>query len=105
MVAAHDPALVEKKAMPLTNKVVKVLSSQGSKYKTFGANIILLLNREGKSQSCLCYDVSVDCSRRDILAATDPQIDVPALYHHSYLRVFLHQRSPASSGHSGPQSA
>jgi len=47
MVAAHDPTVLTKKWMPLTNKVVKVLSSQGSRYKTFGANIILLLNREG----------------------------------------------------------
>lgn len=52
MVAAHDPDIVTKKAMPLTNKVAKVLSSQGSKYKTFGSNIILLLNREGKIQFC-----------------------------------------------------
>lgn len=56
MVAAHDPGLVSKKVMPLTNKVVKVLSAHGSKYKTFGANIILLLNREGKFQSCLSYE-------------------------------------------------
>jgi len=48
MVAAHDPSVLAKKSMPLTNKVVKVLSSHGSRYKTFGANIILLLNREGK---------------------------------------------------------
>lgn len=48
MVAAHDPAVLSKRSMPLTNKVVKVLSSHGSRYKTFGANIILLLNREGK---------------------------------------------------------
>lgn len=49
MVAAHDPVVISKKTIPLTNKVVKVLSSQGSRYKTFGANIILLLNREGQS--------------------------------------------------------
>lgn len=48
MVAAHDPAVLSKQSMPLTNKVVKVLSSYGSRYKTFGANIILLLNREGE---------------------------------------------------------
>lgn len=48
MVAAHDPVVLSKESMPLTNKVVKVLSSHGSKYKTFGANIILLLNREGE---------------------------------------------------------
>ncbi|KAH8819605.1 hypothetical protein F5884DRAFT_18940 [Xylogone sp. PMI_703] len=31
---------------PLTNRIIKVLSLQGSLYKTFGENIILLLNRE-----------------------------------------------------------
>lgn len=48
MVAAHDPAVLAKKSLPLTNKVVKVLSAHGHRYKTFGANIILLLNREGE---------------------------------------------------------
>ena len=33
----------------LTNKVIKILSSEGSKYKTFGENIILLLNRENET--------------------------------------------------------
>jgi hypothetical protein len=46
MVAAHEPKQSEKQTL-LTNKVVKVLSAQGSRYKTFGENIILLLNREG----------------------------------------------------------
>lgn len=31
---------------PLTNRIIKVLSLHGSAYKTFGENIILLLNRE-----------------------------------------------------------
>jgi Protein of unknown function (DUF2013) len=48
MVAAHDPEY-SKRSVPLTNKVVKVLSAQGSKYKTFGENIILLLNREDET--------------------------------------------------------
>jgi hypothetical protein len=47
MVAAHDPHSFGPSAIPLTNKVIKILSSEGSKYKTFGENIILLLNREG----------------------------------------------------------
>ena len=46
MVSAHDPDTSGKPAIPLTNKVIKILSSQGSRYKTFGENIILLLNRE-----------------------------------------------------------
>ena len=48
MVAAHDPEVIAKKSMALTNRVVKVLSTHGHRYKTFGANIILLLNREGE---------------------------------------------------------
>lgn len=48
MVTAHDPSNAQK-AVPLTNKVIKVLSSHGSAYKTFGENIILLLNREGNN--------------------------------------------------------
>lgn len=46
MVSAHDPisgAVVN----PPTNKVIKILSMYGNVYKTFGENIILLLNREG----------------------------------------------------------
>lgn len=30
----------------LTNKVIKILCFKGDEYKTFGENIILLLNRE-----------------------------------------------------------
>lgn len=48
MVSAHDPASGQA-PVPLTNKVIKVLSAHGSAYKTFGENIILLLNREGES--------------------------------------------------------
>ena len=48
MVAAHDPESL-KRTIPVTNKIVKVLSAQGAKYKTFGENIILLLNREDET--------------------------------------------------------
>ncbi|KAI8961876.1 hypothetical protein F5Y11DRAFT_324796 [Daldinia sp. FL1419] len=40
--AMNDPTLIA----PLTNKVVKCLSLYGPSYRTFGENIILLLNRE-----------------------------------------------------------
>lgn len=40
--AAIDPLIPP----PLTNRVIKILSLQGSDYRTFGENIILLLNRE-----------------------------------------------------------
>ncbi|KAH0542084.1 hypothetical protein FGG08_003464 [Glutinoglossum americanum] len=49
MLAAHDPNNGESMGQPLTNKVIKVLSIRGSAYKTFGENIILLLNRESET--------------------------------------------------------
>jgi hypothetical protein len=39
-VESHSPSA------PLTNRVIKLLSVHGSSYRTFGENIILLLNRE-----------------------------------------------------------
>ena len=48
MVSAHDPGPGQRDSGLLTNKVIKVLSTNGSVYKTFGENIILLLNRESK---------------------------------------------------------
>jgi hypothetical protein len=49
MVAAHEPTSPNTASTPLTNKVIKVLSSHGSDYKSFGENIILLLNREDET--------------------------------------------------------
>lgn len=49
MISAHDPVDERAAYAPPTNKVIKVLSMHGSYYKTFGENIILLINREGKS--------------------------------------------------------
>ena len=46
MVTAHNPANGQA-PVSLTNRVIKVLSAHGNEYKTFGENIILLLNREG----------------------------------------------------------
>ena len=34
---------------PLTNRVIKILSTHGSSFRTFGENIIIILNREGSS--------------------------------------------------------
>lgn len=48
MVIAHDPAVSQAPKAPITNRVIKVLSMHGSAYKTFGENIILLLNRESE---------------------------------------------------------
>ncbi|KAL9111536.1 MAG: hypothetical protein Q9227_004024 [Pyrenula ochraceoflavens] len=49
MVSEHSPGVSKPPSAPLTNKVMKILSSEGSKYKTFGENIILLLNRESET--------------------------------------------------------
>ena len=51
MVSAHDPSPSQSFSpiSPLTNKVIKILSTHGSSYKTFGENIILLLNRESET--------------------------------------------------------
>ncbi|KAJ5086850.1 hypothetical protein NUU61_008157 [Penicillium alfredii] len=48
MISAHDP-VDEQSSSRLTNKVIKVLSMYGSLYKTFGENIILLINREAET--------------------------------------------------------
>jgi hypothetical protein len=49
MISAHNPADNEQSSNQLTNKVIKILSVYGGMYKTFGENIILLINREGMS--------------------------------------------------------
>lgn len=51
MCSAHDPSpdQTTSSSTPLTNKVMKILSDQGSAFKTFGENIILLLNRESET--------------------------------------------------------
>lgn len=51
MVSAHDPspAQITSPISTLTNRVIKILSTHGSSYKTFGENIILLLNRESET--------------------------------------------------------
>lgn len=46
MISAHDP-VDGAPSGHLTNKVIKILSVYGGMYKTFGENIILLINREG----------------------------------------------------------
>ena len=48
MVSAHDPG-PSQTHRPLPNKVMKVLCESGSIYKTFGENIILVLNRESET--------------------------------------------------------
>ncbi|KAJ5631238.1 uncharacterized protein N7484_011338 [Penicillium longicatenatum] len=49
MISAHDPVDGPSSSSKLTNKVIKVLSMYGGLYKTFGENIILLINREAET--------------------------------------------------------
>ncbi|KAJ5729936.1 uncharacterized protein N7483_004444 [Penicillium malachiteum] len=49
MISAHDPVDGPSLSSKLTNKVIKILSAYGSLYKTFGENIILLINREAET--------------------------------------------------------
>ncbi|KAJ5190405.1 uncharacterized protein N7498_009390 [Penicillium cinerascens] len=49
MISAHNPVDEEQSSGQLTNKVIKILSAYGSLYKTFGENIILLINREAET--------------------------------------------------------
>ncbi|KAJ5168053.1 uncharacterized protein N7482_003647 [Penicillium canariense] len=49
MISAHDLVDERSSSSQLTNKVIKVLSVCGSLYKTFGENIILLINREAET--------------------------------------------------------
>ena len=51
MVCAHDPSPDQPQSptIQITNKVISILSAHGSRYKTFGENIILLLNRESET--------------------------------------------------------
>ncbi|KAJ5295885.1 hypothetical protein PENANT_c001G00830 [Penicillium antarcticum] len=48
MISAHDP-VDDRPSGHLTNKVIKILSAYGGLYKTFGENIILLINREAET--------------------------------------------------------
>ncbi|KAL4892629.1 hypothetical protein BDV59DRAFT_179334 [Aspergillus ambiguus] len=50
MISAHDPVDDDQSSSnALTNKVIKILSMHGNLYKTFGENIILLINREAET--------------------------------------------------------
>ena len=54
MVSAHDPGPDQAPTIKVTNKVIKTLSTHGTAFKTFGENIILLLNRESRLSPCAC---------------------------------------------------
>ncbi|KAL9118609.1 MAG: hypothetical protein Q9187_004842 [Circinaria calcarea] len=58
MVSAHDPGPDQFRKAPLPNKIIQILSHDGPIYKTFGENIILLLNRESKNPLSFIHDSS-----------------------------------------------
>lgn len=62
---AHSPAT------QLTNRVIKALSLRGSRYKAFGENVILLLNRESKHLDfvlrVLAFQLSYSLPRHPLL--------------------------------------
>ena len=47
MCLANAPPSPDSETGPLTNRILKILSIHGPSYRTFGENLILLLNREG----------------------------------------------------------
>lgn len=49
MVSAHDPGPGRSRGATIPNKVIRTISAYGNAYKTFGENIILLLNRESET--------------------------------------------------------
>lgn len=59
MISAHDP-VDDRPSGHLTNKVIKILSVYGGFYKTFGENIILLINREGNVDLSSSIDTMTD---------------------------------------------
>lgn len=90
MISAHDPVLERAPSNQLTNKVVKVLSMHGNLYKTFGENIILLINREGTPQSYRRLKVIADEYSRNITAASHAQTFISHFHDPQHLRVLLY---------------
>jgi hypothetical protein len=116
MVSAH-PSPSSPTSQPLTHRVIKTLSLHGASYKTFGENLILLLNRESETSLQLLilkllyllfttpstYEyfytndlhVLVDVMIRNLLDLPD---DVSAL-RHTYLRVLYPLMSHTQLSH------
>ncbi|ERF72976.1 hypothetical protein EPUS_05057 [Endocarpon pusillum Z07020] len=105
MVTAHEPSPSGMSPVPLTNKVMKALATQGSSFKTFGENIILLLNRESETSLQLLtlkllYLIFTTPSTQEYFYTNDLHVlvdilirnllDLPsdaAALRHTYLRV------------------
>jgi hypothetical protein len=100
--AAVDPA---SPSVPVTNRVVKVLSVHGPSFRTFGENIILLLNRETETSQQLLilkllYLLFTTAATYDYFYLNDLRVlldviirnllDLPSeanMLRHTYLRV------------------
>lgn len=100
--AAVDPS---SPTSPMTNRVVKVLSVHGPSYRTFGENIILLLNRETETSQQLLilkllYLLFTTAATYEYFYTNDLRVlldvivrnllDLPAeanMLRHTYLRV------------------
>jgi len=87
MISAHDPVDEASSSGHLTNKVIKILSVHGSLYKTFGENIILLINREGMKivSSARILPANTISHSGNIVAATYTQVAVPDIYNTQHL--------------------
>ncbi len=84
MVSAHDPGPGDSPPVPLTNRVIKLLSAHGSTYKTFGENLILLLNRESRFTITLYPLINISLfmklSRRNIPSTSHSQAALSSIH-------------------------
>src|ERR1700722_15246597 len=90
---SHPSKTVESK-----NRVLHVLTRRLGSSKTFGENMIFMLNRAGPLYSLIPYAhtltlfVRPNCGRF-MHAVAGTQNFVPFIHHQRHVRVFLHQRS------------
>lgn len=110
MVLAHDPGPDQSHFLHVTNRVIKFLSFRGSGYKTFGENLILLLNRESMQiPTSLHYKSpnsnhpTLSKNRRNLPPTPNPQTPLPPLHHPFNLRILLHQRPTRPRRRHNPQ--
>ena len=109
MVASNDPSAIDGTGPPLTNRIIKTISMHGAAYKTFGENLILLLNRESETSPQLLIlkllylvfttssteeyfytndlYVLVDILVRNVLDLPSDNTGAVASLRHTYLRV------------------
>lgn len=83
MIAPQRPADGSAHAHAMTNRVIKVLSTHGAAYRTFGENIILLLNRESMSAVHPGIASSQLMQARRNISATPDIEDILLTLHHA----------------------